>query len=384
MGCLLTKCIKCFICSGCMSIDVDESELESLILNKDDNTVFSYKNYPFENIVWEGGGSNGVNYLGSYIALWNAGIIQQSKKFAGSSIGGFFATMAALSSNAEFVKDFIIRKNFNDLKDDDLGVIRDLNRLNSKFGYYQGNVLSSWSKEIIRSASGNEKLTFLELYTEFGNELHLVGCNLNIQDCMTFNKDTTPNMPIHEALETTMCVPGVFPAKRHNISSRDEEDVFIDGGLGNNYFIHAFDNPIYDKNDHIKGYISNPKTLGLKLMNLDTEKRDDKIHHKRVPIDNVCDFIGSLVTYQSTVIERLRLQLTPDYWERTITVPSSGKSITDFNITMEEKVENNIDSYNATSIQLLNWTKNKKFIKLNKEELKIIKENNIRDLNLNL
>lgn len=318
-----------------------------------EHTVFDYNNWLFTHAVFEGGGINGIGYLGTCIALYKAGIANQLTHFSASSIGAVFALLLALRVQPSDMQDFIMTKQFEDLVDDKFGIFRDTNNLINHYGWCQGEVISNWVKEILSKFAGKEQLSFIELYNLYGTELNITGSNVNEQRAIMYNRYTTPNEYIYTAVIASMTIPVIFPPQKKTYDDSGNVDLIVDGGLINNYDLDRFD--YHDPNPHV---------IGFKLMNLSHEKRDDQIYHNRLDINNFTDYLSGIITIQSIEIERLRMKNIDMYWERTLTVPSLGLPITEFTIDDETKVKIIVQSYNLAIVQLNGWIKNKKFVKI--------------------
>ena len=363
MGCILAKL--------CGNEPTPEEILEELTLTIDLNekTVYDYKEWPFTHIVLEGGGINGISYLGVYLALRKSGIANQVTHLSASSIGTIFAIFLALKVPYRKVQSFIMNKDFDDLKDDKFGLLRDASHLMNNYGWYRGIVLSKWVKEILAEFGGNRNMTFSELYNKNGVELNIIGSNLNEQKEIVYNRYNTPNKYIHEATVASMSIPIAYPPVREK-STKDgvqSTNLIVDGGMANNYDLDRFDK---------EGEV-NPHVLGLKIMDLSMEKRNDTIYDKRIEINNFTEYISGLIGFQSIIIERLRMKNIAKYWERTLTVPSLGLPMTEFDIDNRTKANAVVQSYNFTIAQLNGWIKNKRFVEVDPSHLVETKEKSI-------
>eukprot|EP00984_Skeletonema_dohrnii_P015417 scaffold6653_cov71-Skeletonema_dohrnii-CCMP3373.AAC.5 len=63
-----------------------------------------HPDYPFENVVFQGGGAKGAIYVGVFQAFEKLGILPYLKRFAGASAGSFPALALALGLSAEQAK----------------------------------------------------------------------------------------------------------------------------------------------------------------------------------------------------------------------------------------------------------------------------------------
>ena len=66
-------------------------------------------------------------------------------------------------------------------------------------------------------------------------KLHLVDTNLNTVSSEVYFRDTTPNMSVAEAVRWSMSIPLFFAAVL------EDENVFVDRGVLDNYLIRLFD-----------------------------------------------------------------------------------------------------------------------------------------------
>ncbi|XP_061169582.1 uncharacterized protein LOC133178947 [Saccostrea echinata] len=79
------------------------SELDKLAQTIDPNDYVDQ--YPFENLIFEGGGAKGIAYPGALRALEEVGIMKKIKRFAGTSVGSITATMAALGYKSTEIRE---------------------------------------------------------------------------------------------------------------------------------------------------------------------------------------------------------------------------------------------------------------------------------------
>ena len=76
----------------------------------------SSQDWIFENIVVEGGSSNGTVFIGSYKALEETGVLNKLKNFAGTSSGSLMATIMALQMPWEKVEKIFMEYIFSSQK----------------------------------------------------------------------------------------------------------------------------------------------------------------------------------------------------------------------------------------------------------------------------
>lgn len=284
------------------------------------------KNIEYENLVVEGGGIKGIAHIGVLYELKKMGLLDSFKRYAGCSAGALVCMCLACNIDIDTMKRIIGDKDFNEFQDDSFGYLCDTFRLFTKYGWYKGDELHRYIKNILRDYMGKKNLTFSELYIRTGNTLVVVGSNINRKKSVYFSHQTTPDMNIADAVYISMALPPAFPPREY------DGDLCIDGGVFNPYPLWIFDEE-GNVNDVQCG---NPaeKTLGIKLMS-DWEKPDDIINYKRTEIDNLFTYILTIQDCFYTQVERG--YLAPGYWEKSILVNTGKLSATDFDIDNDTK-----------------------------------------------
>lgn len=164
-------------------------------------------------------------------------------------------------------------------------------------------------------------LTFKEHYEALNSkfELILTGSHLEDSRLQYFSYATTPNLPIVVAMRISMGFPGAFSAviindesfKGDNTFSKEEKDIlkgtWVDGGLKNNFPIHAFRDHIPSRSTH--SIMQN--VLGLRL----------GLPKKKI-INDVTSHFGAVLDTLISNITELNID-NQDEREKTITLPTS-------------------------------------------------------------
>ncbi|XP_022095709.1 uncharacterized protein LOC110981955 isoform X3 [Acanthaster planci] len=210
------------------------------ILTEDECDELSRYQYPWHNIVFEGGGMKGFAYGGAVRVLEETGIWSQVKRLAGSSAGAVTAGLLAVGYNSHDLEALF---NHPDLEriflDARFGLFSLFPNMRKRFGWHPGNKLYSWFGKMLYKKTGNADITFEQVYTMYGKELCICVTNINFLDCFYCHVKTTPDMPIRMAMRMSGSIPGVFCTVKNSLSSFP--DHYVDGGLLVNYPIHAFD-----------------------------------------------------------------------------------------------------------------------------------------------
>ena len=315
--------------------------------------------YHFRNLIFEGGGVKGIAYVGAMQVLQEKDILSHIQRVGGTSAGAINATMFALGFTIAEQRSVLKKLNFNNFMDDSWGGVRDTNRLISKFGWYKGDFFHEWIAGLINKKLGNSHATFRDLKKANKPDLYVYGTNLSTRFGEVFSNEHTPTTRIADAVRISMSIPLFFAAFRNA-----RNDVYVDGGVLNNYPIKLFDRekyispenrskmaiePKYYEKENVRflkkhpsssRYIYNKETLGLRL---DSKQeigvfRDgaEAQHHS---IEDLFDYIKALMT---TILESQgNSHLHSDDWHRTIYIDTLGVATTDFDLTdpMKKKLE---------------------------------------------
>lgn len=328
--------------------------------------------YHFRNLVFEGGGVKGIAYIGAMQVLHKEGILPNIQRAGGTSAGAINATLFALGFTTAEQRQILKQLDFNNFMDDSWGVLRDTERLITKFGWYKGEFFREWIGELIKKKLGVPYATFRDLKEAGRPELYVYGTNLSTRFGEIFSHEHTPTVRIADAVRISMSIPLFFEAVR-NV----RDDVYVDGGVLNNYPIKLFDREKYispenrakmavkteyyekenkrflEKHPSSSPYRYNKETLGFRL---DSKQEigvfrygNEPQHHK---IGDFFDYAKALIT---TLIESQgTTHLHSDDWQRTIYIDTLGVGTTDFDLSdaMKKKLE---DSGRTGAEEYLKW-----------------------------
>lgn len=314
--------------------------------------------YQFRNLIFEGGGVKGIAYVGAMEVLEDKGILGNIKRVGGTSAGAINAVLFGLGySNAE-TKKILGDLDFKKFLDDTWGVIRDSKRLIEEFGWYKGDFFRAWISGLIEKKMKNPDATFRDIHEmaeEKGfRDIYMIGTNLSTRFAEVFSWEHTPRMPLADAVRISMSIPLFFTAKK---SFRG--DVYVDGGVLDNYPIKIFDRKKYigdgdqahfavpeyyrehnrgleKKGIDVSEYVYNKETLGFRL---DSAKEIAVFRDQAEPqvhmIDDFFSFAWGLI---ETVMEAQSSQhLHSDDWQRTVYIDTLGVRTTEFDLSNARK-----------------------------------------------
>jgi NTE family protein len=311
--------------------------------------------YDFRNLVFEGGGVKGIAYLGALEVLDDKEILPAIGRIGGTSAGAINAILLGLGFSRKETKDILWSLDFNEFMDDSWGVVRDTERLIERFGWYKGDYFRNWIGKLIREKTGNSESTFADIESlkekRGFKSLYFMGTNLSTAFSEIFSAEHTPRMCVADAVRISMSIPLFFAAKR---SARG--DVYVDGGVLDNYPIKLFDRRKYldsgnysepdyyqrinsqlqDMARPISSYVYNKETLGFRL---DTKEEISVFRdHAEPPHEKVANFFDYTWALVHTTLEAQQSShLHSDDWARTVYIDTLGVSTTDFDLSDSRK-----------------------------------------------
>jgi len=308
--------------------------------------------YPFKNLVFEGGGVKGIAYVGALEVLDSEGILGQIDRVGGTSAGAINAVLLAAGFSVAKTKKVLSQLDFNHFKDDSWGVLRDLERLRSDFGWHKGDFFKEWLGDQLKSEGLSRNITFHGLEQATSKELYVYATNLSTHFGEVYSPEHTPRMRVVDAVRRSMAIPLFFTAIRD-----DRDDIFVDGGALNNYPVKLFDRLKYLGNkkharrtDYYRGenrklglasadrrtYVYNKETLGFRL---DSTQEigvfRDGDEPQRANIENLMDYTIELI--KTMIAAQDNEHLHSDDWHRTVYIDSKNVNTTDFALSDKKK-----------------------------------------------
>ncbi|XP_021350464.1 uncharacterized protein LOC110448514 isoform X2 [Mizuhopecten yessoensis] len=166
--------------------------------------------YPFENLVFEGGGNKGLAYCGVVRVLEEIGAFPKVKRLAGASAGAMTAALLAVGYNSYEIEEFLSQDLSHYFLDASFGYFSLLPNLLRGYGWNPGNRIYEWFGSVIKKKTNDPDITFGELFRnkKYNKELCVVVTNLNHMSEEYCHPKTTPDMPIRLAVRMSMSIPG--------------------------------------------------------------------------------------------------------------------------------------------------------------------------------
>jgi len=326
----------------------------------------------FRNLVFEGGGVKGIAYVCAMEVLEGRGVLADIERVGGTSAGAINATLFAIGLSVAEQMELLRSMDFRDFMDDDFGVVRDTHRLINEFGWFKGDHFHDWIGDRLDDKFGYREVTFRDLEETGAPKLYVYGANLSTRFGEVFSAEHTPTERIADAVRISMSMPLFFATVRNA-----RQDVYVDGGLLDNYPARLFDRrkyineaeqdamalarPYYEEeNDAFlhahrgsSPYVYNRQTLGFRL---DSAREISVFRDRREPqhvvIDDFLDYARALI---GTVLDSQGNQhLHGDDWQRTVYIDAVGVSATDFDLDDETKSKL-VDSGRAGATKYFEW-----------------------------
>jgi NTE family protein len=326
--------------------------------------------YPFRNLVFEGGGVKGIAYVGAMKTLEEHQILQKIRRVGGTSAGAINAVLFAAGYSIDETLDILKKLNFNDFKDESWGILRDMGRLREEYGWYKGDFFREWIGDLLKMKTGSADVTFKALKEATDKDLFVYATNLSTHFGEVYSPEHTPRMRVTDAVRRSMSIPLFFRAVKD-----DRADIFVDGGVLNNYPVKLFDREKYledqslkripeyykKQNDtfiaaspHSSPYLYNKETLGFRL---DSAREiavfRDGQEPQHIRIEYFLDYTLQLI---ETILDAQNNQhLHSDDWHRTIYVDTLGVKTTEFDLSDDRKNDLVTSGRDATARYLTWW-----------------------------
>ncbi|SIP86114.1 Patatin [Pacmanvirus A23] len=276
------------------------------------------QNPPYKNLVLCGGGVLGIAFCGALEELRQRGLLHGIKNYAASSAGSIIAGALACGATYNFLSRELSEVNFSDFID--YG-----NRFKAVYNLYyyngicSGDAFLNWYGDILEKLTGNSDITLNEIHEKFGGRLAITATSLNTRKTIYFDYRSHPDLQLKMAVRMSMSIPMLFMPVEYI------DDVFVDGGVLDNFPMHAFHRENSDK--------INPKTLGLLLTTTMEET-------ECVKTTGFWSIIDSL--YSCYIAQTQKMYMDPQDWDRTIKISCGKVSSFNFyidNVTKTQLVE---------------------------------------------
>ncbi len=316
------------------------------------------------NLVFEGGGVKGIAYVGALQVLEEEGVLKNVKRFCGTSAGSITAWLGSyFKDNLTEIERIQKKTDFNEFADDDWGIVRDAHRLLNRYGWHKGDKFYQWAQDVTKRRFKKNHMTFQELFDKTGNELLVVGFNVSKGKTVIFSKERTPDFFVERAIRISMSIPFYFRAIFMQDKNVDRDgnirgnpgidkdvdkgrDIFVDGGVLDNYPIQFFDVRPYVDNK-LRGEVItvvrnrtprhyNKSTLGFRLdtpaeLGIGQIEKDEDQYKAENFFKYMIAYADILHSYAN------KRHLDSHDWHRTIRINTLDIKSTQFDLTRRDQ-----------------------------------------------
>jgi len=286
------------------------------------------RDYPWTNLVLEGGGVKGIAYAGAFAVLERQGILPKIERVAGTSAGSIQAALLALGYRPEEIRALLFTLDFKKFED---GRATGLFRFFRRFGWFKGEYFLELMRCLVGKKTGLPRATFADLRRLGLRDLHVFSTDLSSGEARELSAETTPDFEVALAVRMSGSFPLFFAAVH------EAGDVFVDGGVLRNYPVDAFDTP--------EGL--DPATLGFVLKNTSAGP-------PRRPVGGITEYAEALIETLLAVQVRA-LATDPPNLERTVILNDLGISTLDFELTDRQKLDLIAQGEQCTCDYLAAW-----------------------------
>lgn len=264
--------------------------------------------FPFTNLVFEGGGAKGIAYAGALQVLEQAGILGQVTAVAGTSAGAITATLVGLGYSADELTTTMLSLDMTHFED---GRLEGPARLVEHYGFCRGDAFRAWMGSHVAAKLGSPSATFADLLTERHIDLRVVATDLCSRAAEVFSPATSPDMALADAVRMSMSIPFYFAAVR------TDGHVYVDGGATWNYPVEIFDDDMV-----------NWGTLGFRFEGTTAP-----------PTTEIHDLLGfTKCLYESLLdVQAGYFRRNPSDRRRTVVIDNLGVRATDFRLSDDQR-----------------------------------------------
>lgn len=292
----------------------------------------------YEYLVFSGGGIKGISYCGALQVLEKMGILYDDngnfkiKGLAGTSAGAITVALLGVGFTPLEITDILNEMDISKIMDDKIGYIRDAINFIDDYGVCPGKYIYDFMGKKIEEKLGDPDYTIDQLYKEKGVKTVFVTTDMNnLRSIYIFPENPDEryqNIPIRKAVRMSMSIPFIFEPVLLN------GDYCVDGGVLDNYAIHAFDGEFPGEPDARLNLLPpNPKVLGLKIV-----ADDNILNYSIKPRQDIESIVQYSLSYIDVFLtENERRVMTPSNWLRTIHIITQDYPLTDFNLDDKKK-----------------------------------------------
>lgn len=288
-------------------------------------------------LCFEGGGVLGCAHLGALRALNDIGGLKNITHVVGTSVGSIIAAAVGCGAGIDYMEEKFFNLDLNSFKDGS-GCLFNLCRLIKKgsdtqkgYGWYKGDQIENFAGQILKELTSNSDITFNEAYQKYGIRLTIVYFSANYNKTRYADYKTAPSLKIKKAIRMSSAIPVYYSAVWKNRIGKSKE-VFVDGGLTDNYALHVLKEQGCSLNS----------ILGFKLCSIvefNEYKEDIGEYVEEIdngPPSNIYNHVINIIGVIHN--QALKYHVHKEDWMVTVKIDVGSYSSTNFGITQDQQM----------------------------------------------
>jgi len=270
--------------------------------------TYSNNIYDCRHIILSGGGTKGFAYIGLTKILKEYEIYDKLETIMGFSVGSIFSIALLLKLSYQELTNIVLESNFFksliNIETNDV-----LNFTNNK-GLINGDKIKIFIKEMIKSKTGREDLTFLESYQLNDIVLGISVTNLTTKQLNMITYKTDPELSVTDAVVMSCSIPLLFEPYKYNNCLYVDGDMAIDCKNNPRFFKEIYDMDID---------INNKYNLMLEEVK---EKQEDSDNKQEDSDDshNTYSTYNFMIKHKDSIKKTIEEELISNYFSKTLTL----------------------------------------------------------------
>lgn len=183
-----------------------------------------------------GGGSRDIAILGSLMYLEEQGILQNIKKYSGTSMGAVITSLLVINYSPKEINDTIFSQNSLIVKEPFYKVMYNLF---THYGLYSADKMYAYIGTLFEKKGFSKNITFKELHEQTDKILTMTGTSVSEQDTLYFNCYTVPDMKVIDGIRISISIPIYFSSVKHLFEN--QQHILVDGGMLQNFPLYYYD-----------------------------------------------------------------------------------------------------------------------------------------------
>uniref|UniRef100_A0A6C0IXK1 PNPLA domain-containing protein n=1 Tax=viral metagenome TaxID=1070528 RepID=A0A6C0IXK1_9ZZZZ len=242
--------------------------------------------FPYDNIIFEGGGVHGLAYFACLQHLDDVGVYKTIKRWGGSSVGTFVAACASCHISPQLLLSDSVTLRTETFMGNRRGLTAIYNVLCHWGAYDLSARFRPWLHSFFERHIGVPTLTFGEITRRFGTDLHITVLDITTMKPLVLSSCTTPAVDMVDAIIAAMSVAIMFrPQKIPSLG----DGLYIDAGFNDNMPLYTF-----DATDHGGDGAYNSRTLGIRSIQDTSVYFADQIHYTVPPPQTFVDYLSHM------------------------------------------------------------------------------------------